>query len=174
MCLSAGLDCAPAPLLTRTTKTLTFIVLVCLSADWTGSLVPFISSSFLFAPFSPFFLVCTCCVCPQTGQVRSYSYFLTCTTKALSFFVLVCLSADWTGSPVPPFSPLFFLSHRLCPLDSFECVVCPQTGQVPSFYLFFLFFAVVFLTCGKYFSSFSASHLFSWLPSSIEFRNNIR
>ena len=70
------------------------LVLVCLFADWTGSPV---------LPFNPLPNQGTVnsffgCVCPQTGQVHSHLFYLPLSPFQIS--VLVCLSADWTGSPV--------------------------------------------------------------------------
>ena len=116
VCLSADWTGAPGPVaLTRATKTLVVIVLVCLSADWTGSSVPSIIT--VFPSHRPLPLLLYLCVCAQTGQVHSYLCDLTCTTKTLNFIVLVCLSADWAGSPVP-FIILYILfpraTQRLC------------------------------------------------------------
>ena len=129
---------------------------MCLSADWTGSPVP---------PFNPLHNQGTVnsffgCVCPQTGQVHSHLFYLQLSPFQIS--VLVCLSADWTSSPVlvsqtpvhfasvllfsgvsvrrldrcirPPFY-LFgfgFLFDQLFPCFWFSGCVCPQTGQVHS------------------------------------------
>ena len=52
----------------------------------------------------------------HTGQVRSYIFDFTCTTKAFIIIGLVCLSADWTGSLVLLTSPvhLVFALVVLC------------------------------------------------------------
>ena len=99
------------------------LVLVCLSADWTGSPV---------LPFNPLPNQGTVnsffgCVCPQTGQVHSHLLLLP-VQPLFCFSVLVCLSADWTGSPVPFSQPPAQFSYS----NTFFGCVCPQTGQVHS------------------------------------------
>ena len=69
------------------------------------------------------------CVCPQTGQVHSYLSFSPATLRPCFSTVLVCLSTDVTGSPVP-------FTHYYQGIFLLYSCVCPQTGQVHLYSLY--------------------------------------